>query len=120
MVKVFFITGQVTASRKGLRNQLKTLLWRKTATQPGGAGGAGGSGRESPMSGSRHGSSSPGGGLAAAAAAATANGGAAGPAASVEAQMRALADLAFMMQVTGAVKPVVVSLPDNAYRQLYA
>ncbi len=76
---------QVTSTRKGLRNQLKTLLWRK---QPGGA-----AGRDSPM-GSVHGGSVHGG------TAASAVNGSVGTygMGSVEGQMRALADLAFTMQ----------------------
>ncbi len=80
---------QVTSTRKGLRNQLKTLLWRK---QPGGLGTA--AGKDSPR-GSVHGGSVHGGPVAAASANGSAvpyGGG------SVEGQMRALADLAFMMQ----------------------
>lgn len=80
---------QVTSTRKGLRNQLKTLLWRK---QPGALGAA--PGRDSPR-GSVHGGSVHGG----SAAAASANGSAVPyGGGSVEGQMRALADLAFMMQ----------------------
>lgn len=87
--------AQVTSTRKGLRNQLKTLLWRK---QPGAAAGSA-AGRDSPrgsLAGSMHGGSVHGGSAAAAAAA---NGSAGYGGGTVEGQMRALADLAFMMQV---------------------
>ncbi|BDA40386.1 probable trafficking protein particle complex subunit 8 [Coccomyxa sp. Obi] len=87
--RVRALNHQVTSTRKGLRNQLKTLLWRK---QPGGLGAA--AGRDSPL-GSVHGGSVHGG----SAAAASANGSAVPyGGGSVEGQMRALADLAFMMQ----------------------
>lgn len=95
---------QVTSTRKGLRNQLKTLLWRKTGAAAGGPGGGGTGGRDSPQAGgSRHGHSPRGSFSAAAGGAAVANGsggasGVGGVGGSVEAQMRALADLAFMMQ----------------------
>lgn len=80
---------QVKSTRKGLTNQLKTLLWRKPST--------GGSvvsihGRESPLSGSIHGGSMHGGSV---------NGGLmANSGGSIESQMRSLADLAFLMQVS--------------------
>ena len=79
---------QVKSTRKGLTNQLKTLLWRKPST-----GGSAVSihGRESPLSGSTHGGSVHGG---------SANGGLmANSGGSMDSQMRSLADLAFLMQV---------------------
>ncbi|KAK9916791.1 hypothetical protein WJX75_007099 [Coccomyxa subellipsoidea] len=86
--RVRALNHQVTSTRKGLRNQLKTLLWRK---QPGGPAAA--AGRDSPR-GSVHGGSIHGG-----TAAASANGAVnAYGVGSVEGQMRALADLAFTMQ----------------------
>ena len=88
---------QVTSTRRGLRNQLKTLLWRKASPTPGAQGG-----RESPRP-----SSSGGSGSGAGWATPPSGGSAGGPAAnaqgalsaaSVEGQMRTLADLAFLMQ----------------------
>jgi len=87
----------VTSTRRGLRNQLKTLLWRKAAPGPGAP-----PGRESPRpgyAGGGGGAGAPGappGGLGPPGAAPAAPG--AYSAASVEGQMRALADLAFLMQ----------------------
>lgn len=76
---------QVKSTRKGLTNQLKTLLWRKPSI-----GAVSMAGRESSPSGSIHGGSVHGG----------ANGGlTAYSGASIESQMRSLADLAFLMQV---------------------
>ncbi|KAK9825400.1 hypothetical protein WJX81_000447 [Elliptochloris bilobata] len=72
--RVRALNHQVTSTRRGLRNQLKTLLWRKASPAPGAQSG----GRESPRPSSSGGSGS--------------------GAASVEGQMRALADLAFLMQ----------------------
>ena len=58
---------QVASTRKGLRNQLKTLLWRKASAEPGA--------RPATASGNPYDHST------------------------IEGQMRALADLAFIMQV---------------------
>ncbi len=78
---------QVKSTRKGLTNQLKTLLWRKPST----GSAVSMPGRDSPLSGSVHGGSVHGG---------AANGGlTAYSGASIESQMRSLADLAFLMQV---------------------
>ena len=78
---------QVKSTRKGLTNQLKTLLWRKSST----GSAVSVPGRDSPLSGSVHGGSVHGG---------AANGGlTAYSGASIESQMRSLADLAFLMQV---------------------
>ena len=78
---------QVKSTRKGLTNQLKTLLWRKPLT----GSAVSIQGRDSPLSGSVHGGSVHGG---------AANGGlAAYSGAPIESQMRSLADLAFLMQV---------------------
>ncbi len=78
---------QVKSTRKGLTNQLKTLLWRKPLTGTA----VSIQGRDSPLSGSVHGGSVHGG---------AANGGlTAYSGASIESQMRSLADLAFLMQV---------------------
>jgi len=90
---------QVTSTRRGLRNQLKTLLWRKAAPGPGAP-----PARESPRPGYAGGGGVPGtppGGLGALGAAPAAPG--AYSAASVEGQMRALADLAFLMQARSRV-----------------
>ncbi len=106
----------MTSTRKGLRNQLKTLLWRK---QPGGLGAA--AGRDSPR-GSVHGGSIHGG----SAAAASANGSAVPyGGGSVEGQMRALADLAFMMQDTDTALSTLRLLAsdlraDKAWKQYAA
>lgn len=84
--------SQVTSTRKGLRNQIKTLLWRKPSSS---SGSLAASGKESPrpgQGGSVHGGSVHGGTLTAANGAVYGGG-------TVEGQMRALADLAFMMQV---------------------
>ncbi len=93
---------QVTSTRRGLRNQLKTLLWRKAAPGPGAP-----PARESPRPGHAGGGGgggvpgTPPGGLGAPGAAPAAPG--AYSAASVEGQMRALADLAFLMQARSRV-----------------
>ena len=87
---------QVKSTRKGLTNQLKTLLWRKPST-----GGSAVSihGRESPLSGSIHGGSVHG---------SSANGGLmANSGGSIESQMRSLADLAFLMQVSACAAKIV-------------
>ena len=107
----------MTSTRKGLRNQLKTLLWRKTGTAVGGPGGGGTGGRDSPQAGgSRHGHS-PRGSFSAGAGAAVANGSGGavigGVGGSVEAQMRALADLAFMMQARAPDRPVLRAIASK-------
>lgn len=86
------------STRRGLRNQLKTLLWRKASPGPSAA-----SGRESPRPSGSGGSGSgwatpPAGGPGAPTGGSV--GGPTGPysSTSVEGQMRALADLAFLMQ----------------------
>ena len=102
---------QVKSTRKGLTNQLKTLLWRKPLTGTA----VSIQGRDSPLSGSVHGGSVHGG---------AANGGlTAYSGASIESQMRSLADLAFLMQVGQAhglrhalVDHVLQSLADQVCR----
>ena len=84
---------QVKSTRKGLTNQLKTLLWRKPLT----GSAVSIQGRDSPLSGSVHGGSVHGG---------AANGGlTAYSGAPIESQMRSLADLAFLMQVQMTLRP---------------